>query len=74
MKEVPFEIIGSFLVAKYGSNFKEGYKQLIKDNIISIDEEVYPQKERVNFYKKHIDKYIKVVDKIGKIYCDLNIG
>ena len=49
------------------------FEALIKNNIISIDEEVYPQKERVNFYKKHIDKYIEIVGKIGKIYCDLNI-
>jgi len=73
MKEVPFEIIGSFMIAKYGINLKGGYKQLIKNKVISVDEEVHPEKERVEFYKKHKDKYIKIVDKIGEIYCDLNI-
>ncbi len=73
MKEIPFEIIGSFLIAKYGINLKEGYKQLIKNNIFLIYEEVHPKKDRVNFYKKQKDKYIKMVDKIGEIYCDLNI-
>jgi len=73
MKEVPFEVIGNFLIAKYGSNLKEGYRQLTENKIISVNKEVYPQKDRVEFYKKHKDKYIGVVDKIGKIYCDLNI-
>ncbi|MCD4670843.1 MAG: hypothetical protein K8S14_10405 [Actinomycetia bacterium] len=73
MKEVPFEVIGNFLIAKYGSNLKEGYRQLTENKIISVDKEVYPQKDRVEFYKKYKDKYIEAVDKIGKIYCDLNI-
>ena len=51
MKESPFEVIGNFLIAKYGSNLKKGHKQLTDNKIISIDEEVYPQSNRVDFYK-----------------------
>ncbi len=67
MEEIPFEVIGSFMIAKFGSDLREGYRQLNGNKIISINKEVCPQKDRVDFYKKHKDKYIRVVDKIGKI-------
>lgn len=71
MREVPFEIIGNFLISKYGSNLKEGYKNLIGNKVVSVVDKVNPEKERLEFYQKHKQKYIDIVDKIGKIYREL---
>jgi len=73
MEEIPYEIIGDFLVAKYGNNLREGYKQLVKNKIVSISEEIYPKKDRIEFYSKHKKKYIEIADEIGNIYKQFSI-
>ena len=74
MEKVLFEIIGIFLIAKYKDNLKDGYEYLIKNNVISVREIIKPERERVEFYKKHKNNYIKIVKGLADVYYSLNIN
>ena len=70
MENTSFEILGNYLIARYGSNIKKGYRDLLSQNIVSVLEEIKPEKERVKYYKEQKERYRKIVDRIGEIYRD----
>ena len=74
MKKIPFEIIGIFLIARYKNDLRDGYKDLIENKVISIDEIIRPDKEKVEFYKKYKENYIEVVNKLEEIYRKLSVN
>jgi xylulokinase len=68
MGETSFEIMGNYLIARYGSKIREGYKSLLDQNIISVSGSIKPVKEKVRYYSIQKEKYRKIVDAIGSIY------
>jgi xylulokinase len=68
MNNIPFEIMGLYLISKYGDGLKEGFKKLEKDQIIYLEEKVFPQKEKVSFYELYKDNYKKIIQDLGKVY------
>ena len=74
MRDVSFEVIGTFLIAKYKNNIKEGCKELIENKVVSIDKIINPDKEKVEFYKKYKENYIEIVNKLEEIYYKLNVN
>lgn len=71
-KDIPFEILGNYLIACYGINIKKGYKELEKKSVVSSIDRIKPKKDRIEYYSKYKDKYIRVVESIGKIYYQNN--
>lgn len=72
MKNVSFEILGNFLIAKYGKDIKSGVKDLIKNRVISVVDEINPDEKETEYYKFHKKRYIEIVDKIGNIYKEFS--
>lgn len=68
MEKTSFEILGNYLIARYGSNVKKGYKELLSQNIISVSSNVKPDKEKVKQYSIRKKKYRNIVERIGSIY------
>lgn len=70
MENTSFEILGNYLIARYGSNIKKGYRDLLSQNIITVLENIKPEKERIKHYRDQKERYRKIVDRIGEIYRD----
>ena len=70
MENTSFEILGDYLIARYESNIKKGYRDLLSQNIVSVLENIKPEKERVKYYRDQKERYRKIVDRIGEIYRD----
>ena len=68
MEETSYEILGDFLIARYGDDLKTGYKRLMDRDIVTINEKVSPDREKADYYRKNKQKYRKIVEKIGSIY------
>lgn len=73
MNELPFEIIGAFLIAKYKDDLRDGYNDLVRNNIVFIENIIYPEKERVELYKKYKENYIEIINRLEEIYYKLSI-
>ena len=71
LNKVPFEIMGLYLIAKYGNNLREGFKKLVNTKVIYLDEVINPQKEKVKLYEKNKENYIKIINELGKIYRNI---
>lgn len=70
MENTSFEILGNYLIARYGSDIKKGYSDLLKYNAVSILESIKPEKDRVKYYSDQKVHYRNIVDRIGEIYKD----
>ncbi|MCL4415769.1 MAG: FGGY family carbohydrate kinase, partial [Actinobacteria bacterium] len=71
LNSLPFEIIGIFLIAKYGNNLKSGFQKLINDKIIFTDEIIEPIKEKILFYERNMENYIKIINGLDKVYSSI---
>lgn len=68
MEETSYEILGNYLIARYGSDVKNGYRNLLNQDIISVSGSVSPTQERIKHYRIQKEKYKNIVDAIGSIY------
>ena len=71
LNKIPYEIMGLFLIAKYKSKLRNGFKKLIKGGIIYTEKVITPQKERVIAYNKNKENYLKIINKLDKIYYEI---
>jgi xylulokinase len=70
MEDTSFEIIGNYLIARYGKDVRKGYRGLVEKNIISVLGKVKPEKNKIRYYAEKKVLYKKLVNRIGKIYSD----
>ena len=70
MKDTSFEILGNYLIAKYGNNIRKGYGGLLQQDIVSVYENKKPEKEKIDYYRDQKELYGKIVNRIGEIYRD----
>ena len=70
MENTSFEILGNYLIARYGNNIRKGYGDLLQQNIVSALENKKPDKEKIKYYRGQKELYGKIVDRIGEIYKD----
>ena len=70
MENTSFEILGNYLIARYGNNIRKGYSDLLHQNIVSVLENKKPEKEKIEYYRDQKELYRKVVDRVGEIYRD----
>lgn len=66
-KDAPFEIMGDYLVAKYGKDLREG----ISNINIPVSEKIRPERNMAKYYARQKNRYKKVSDGIGKIYMEM---
>lgn len=71
LTKIPFEIMGLYLIAKYRDDLKYGFNKMVENKIIYIEDIILPQKDKVNLYEKNKNKYIKIINKLDKIYYNI---
>jgi hypothetical protein len=71
MEDTSFEILGNYLIARYGNNVRKGYRNLLRDNKISILKYIKPDKQRMKNYIEKKERYSKIVNRLGEIYMEL---
>ncbi len=71
MEDTSFEILGNYLIARYGNNVRKGYRNLLRDNKISILKYIKPDKQRMKNYIEKKERYSKIVNRLGEIYREL---
>lgn len=70
MENTSFEILGNYLIARYGSNIIKGYSDLLSQNMVPVFDNIKPEKGRIKHYRDQKERYRKIVDRIGEIYRD----
>lgn len=72
LNKLPYELLGGFLIAKYGEKLSQGYKNLVEENIIKFEKEYIPLNEKVKYYEGYRDKYGIVIEKMKELYYEIN--
>ena len=67
MEDIPFEIIGDYLVARYGKDLRKNCMNITG----SVLERIRPEKDKERYYQTQKTRYEKVVNGIGKIYREM---
>jgi len=71
MQKTSFEILGNFIIARYGIGIKKGYRELVKRKKGHFSIIIKPDKEKIKYYNNQKLLYAKVVARIGEVYKDL---
>ena len=73
LNNLPYELLGCFLIAKYGERIREGYKNLLKKDIVKFEKEYVPSKLKVKYYEAFREKYSKIISKMNELYSEINL-
>lgn len=68
---LPFEILGDFLIAKYQENVREGYGELLKNGVVWEEYVIKPEPEKVNIYNEKKKKYTKIISNLEELFHEI---
>ncbi len=72
LNNLPFELIGGFLISKFGNEIKKGYESLLSSQIIRVEKEYKPKELMKKYYENPKNKYLKIINKLEEIYSEIN--
>ncbi len=71
LNNLPYELLGSFLIASYKDNVRLGHKKLLESGAIKYEKDYFPNESKQRYYSSFVKKYSVVIEKISQLYLEI---